>query len=192
MRYKSLYFDTEKFDLYRLHQNGKLNRYKVRIREYVETDVKFLETKFKTNKGRTVKTRREKSGDFDLEDIDYDFIDKHTQVPTRLLKPCLWVFYSRITLVNNSMTERVTLDLNLEFDNNTNKVGYKNIVIAEVKRDKLANDSMFSELLREAKIQNSGLSKYCIGLVSVYDNVKYNKMKPKILKLKKISRKYVS
>ena len=32
MQYKSLYFDTEDFNLYKIYHNGKLNRYKVRIK----------------------------------------------------------------------------------------------------------------------------------------------------------------
>ncbi len=50
MQYKSLYFDTADFNLYKIHHNGKLNRYKVRIREYSDTNTVFFETKFKNNK----------------------------------------------------------------------------------------------------------------------------------------------
>ncbi len=32
--YKTLYYDTPDLDLYRIHHNGKLNRYKFRTREY--------------------------------------------------------------------------------------------------------------------------------------------------------------
>src|SRR5687767_7859268 len=56
-RYETLYFDTADFQLYLCHQNGKLNRYKVRFRRYVESDVSYFEVKLKNNKGRTIKTR---------------------------------------------------------------------------------------------------------------------------------------
>lgn len=41
-RYETLYFDTEDFQLYLKHQNGKLNRYKIRFRKYVESGLNFL------------------------------------------------------------------------------------------------------------------------------------------------------
>ena len=56
-RYKTLYFDTEDLDLYLRHHAGQLNRYKIRHRTYVESNLGFLEVKFKNNKGRTVKNR---------------------------------------------------------------------------------------------------------------------------------------
>ncbi|MGK0279252.1 MAG: hypothetical protein ACI9RU_002028, partial [Litorivivens sp.] len=52
-RYKTLYFDTPDLDFYHLHQNGKKNRHKVRSRKYLDSDLCFLEVKFKNNKGRT-------------------------------------------------------------------------------------------------------------------------------------------
>src|SRR6476620_1200607 len=38
-RYKTLYFDTENFKLYNEHHSGKLNRYKIRHRTYVESNL---------------------------------------------------------------------------------------------------------------------------------------------------------
>src|SRR4051812_18873006 len=55
--YKTLYYDTSDLALYNKHHNGKLNRYKIRHRTYVESDTGFLEVKFKNNKGRTIKNR---------------------------------------------------------------------------------------------------------------------------------------
>jgi len=57
--YKTLYYDTKEFSLYTKHHNGQLNRYKIRHRTYQETGDGFLEVKFKTNKGRTIKRRIE-------------------------------------------------------------------------------------------------------------------------------------
>src|SRR5438105_3236213 len=59
-RYKTLYYDTTKLNLYIKHHNGELNRYKIRHRSYVESDIGFLEVKFKNNKGRTIKDRIKK------------------------------------------------------------------------------------------------------------------------------------
>jgi len=54
--YESLYFDDSVFSFFKDHHNGKTNRFKVRIRKYVESDLFFLEVKHK-NKGRTDKKR---------------------------------------------------------------------------------------------------------------------------------------
>ena len=54
--YQTLYFDTADFGYYLDHHNGVGNRFKVRIRNYVESDLFFLEVKNKY-KGRTDKKR---------------------------------------------------------------------------------------------------------------------------------------
>ena len=45
--YKTVYYDTADNKMYMAHQNGKLNRYKVRHRTYLSTNVEFLEVKYK-------------------------------------------------------------------------------------------------------------------------------------------------
>ena len=55
--YKSLYFDTEDRKFYNDHHNQRVNRYKVRYREYVDSGLVFLEIKCKNNKGKTIKKR---------------------------------------------------------------------------------------------------------------------------------------
>ena len=55
--YRSLYFDTPDFRLYNMHVNGRADRYKVRSREYTDSQLSFLEVKHKTNKDRTIKDR---------------------------------------------------------------------------------------------------------------------------------------
>ncbi|MCK4630938.1 MAG: VTC domain-containing protein, partial [Bacteroidales bacterium] len=44
--YSNLYFDTPEFNMYSVHHNRQLNRYKVRFREYVDSGIVFLEVKF--------------------------------------------------------------------------------------------------------------------------------------------------
>ena len=51
--YRSLYFDTEDFQFYHQHHNGKTNRNKVRFREYIASGLTFLEVKHKNNKEKT-------------------------------------------------------------------------------------------------------------------------------------------
>ena len=53
--YKSLYFDTNARKFYIDHHNSRVNRNKIRFREYVDSGLTFLEVKLKNNKGRTIK-----------------------------------------------------------------------------------------------------------------------------------------
>ncbi len=53
--YQTLYFDTTDFALYTQHHNGNLNRHKVRCRKYVDSNLCYLEVKFKTNKRKPSK-----------------------------------------------------------------------------------------------------------------------------------------
>ena len=55
--YQTEYFDNDNKTLFKNHQNGKLNRYKIRFRDYIESKKTFLEVKFKNNKKRTIKSR---------------------------------------------------------------------------------------------------------------------------------------
>ena len=55
--YKSLYYDTEDWKFYLDHHNGRVNRNKIRFREYVGSKLTFLEIKLKNNKGKTIKKR---------------------------------------------------------------------------------------------------------------------------------------
>lgn len=53
--YHTQYFDTDDYRFYHQHHNRKLIRYKVRRRNYVDSDTMYLEVKFKNNKCKTTK-----------------------------------------------------------------------------------------------------------------------------------------
>ena len=55
--YRTTYYDTPQLAHYLAHHNGRLNRFKIRKRTYVESASSYLEVKFKDNRGRTTKTR---------------------------------------------------------------------------------------------------------------------------------------
>ena len=57
MPYYTLYYDTERCDMYLEHLRGRKTRQKIRIRAYEHSGVSFLEVKNKNNKGRTAKKR---------------------------------------------------------------------------------------------------------------------------------------
>ena len=55
--YRSRYFDTPRLDSYLAAAHRRQRRYKVRIRSYVDTDLRFLEVKTRGRRGTTVKQR---------------------------------------------------------------------------------------------------------------------------------------
>lgn len=186
-RYESLYFDTPGFDLFHHHRRGKLNRYKVRIRKYVESELNFFEVKFKNNKGRTIKDRvKQKVIDGSIQDKAEGLLKEKTSLVPNSLEPKLWVNYSRITLVNKHSPERVTLDLNLHFKNNDTLKNVENLVIAEVKQDKTVA-SPFIRLMRKHHVREGSISKYCFGVISLFEKIKHNNFKPKLISLKKVT-----
>lgn len=185
--YRTLYYDTTELKLYTGHHSGKLNRYKIRQRSYVETDTAYLEVKFKSNKGRTIKERIKNLKVSDTwSENEIAFLEKKLPFDPMTLKPCLWVNYSRITLVNKQSAERVTIDLGLNFASDTDEQRFDNLVIAEVKQEK-RQVSRFLEVMKELKIKQGSISKYCLGVAVMIKGVKRNNFKESIQSLKNIT-----
>lgn len=184
-RYESLYFDTQNFDLYHSHHRGRVNRFKIRFRKYVESELHFFEIKFKNNKGRTIKDRvKQNQIDNCIKDNAEFLLKAKTPLQASHLEAKLWVNYSRITLVNKYSPERVTIDLNLNFKNPLQDKFIPNLVIAEVKQDK-AKASPFIKLMKKNHIREGSISKYCFGVISLFDSIKHNNFKPNLILLKK-------
>ena len=185
-RYESLYFDTKNFDLYYNHHRGRPNRFKIRFRKYVESELHFFEVKFKNNKGRTIKDRviQSKIDGLITDSAETLLKDKTTFLPDNL-EAKIWVNYSRITFVNNNSPERVTIDLDLTFKNDEHAKTIHNLVIAEVKQDK-AIISTFIKLMKKNHVREGSLSKYCYGIVTLFEKIKHNNFKPNLILLKKI------
>lgn len=187
-RYKTLYFDSADFILYRRHQAGAANRYKVRSREYVETGTTFLELKHKTNKKRTQK-QRILTDDF-LRVIDRpssDFLRARCPHNIDALYGRLFSYYSRITLVSRHSAERVTIDLDLSFEWEDRRKLLTNVAIVEIKRAPHAANSPAAQQLRQRHIRPTRFSKYCIGVTQIYPDVKHNNFKPQLRLLDKLS-----
>lgn len=185
-RYKTLYYDTEQLNLYLKHHNGELNRYKIRHRTYVESEIGFLEVKFKSNKGRTIKDRiKKKEVPFEWGVDTALFLNDMLPFDASVLKPVIWVNYSRITLVNKTCAERLTLDLNLEFIKNDRSKDMGSIVIAEVKQEK-RTASPFLKVMKKHHVREGSISKYCMGIALTSTAVKKNNFKEKLLTLNSI------
>lgn len=182
--YQTVYYDTNDLVLYNQHHSGKLNRYKIRKRTYLESDLSYLEIKFKDNKGRTTKNRIKLSKN-GVDDLAEQFIKNETNIDPKSLKPSVQIDYNRITFVNKNYPERITIDLNLTLSKDGNTRTFSNLVIAEVKQEVMIS-TPFTELMKEYRIKEGGISKYCFGISNLVEDVKKNNFKEnnqKIIKL---------
>lgn len=187
-RYRTIYFDTADFLLYHRHHAGALNRYKVRSREYVDTNKNFLEVKHKTNKSRTVKSRvMTESLTREISSTTDEFLYENYPLDVYALQPQIQNRYKRITLVSKSSLERLTIDLELNFKNDARQMSLDGLVIAEVKQARFSQDSPFVQLMRKNGMRPTGFSKYCIGTSLLYPHLKSNNFKRHQMLVKKLS-----
>lgn len=186
--YESLYFDDNEFSFFKDHHNGRTNRFKVRFRKYVESNLTFLEIKHKF-KGRTHKSR------IKVDEIPTELMLHHKEfiesiiIDGNKLNPVMWNSFHRVTLVNKTENERLTLDFNLSFKWDDHLQDFNNLIIAELKQENVNRNSAFFALMKEKGIRPYRLSKYCIGSIELYggSKLKFNNFKKKLLKLKKIN-----
>jgi PIN domain nuclease of toxin-antitoxin system len=185
--YRSQYFDTENFNLYLNHQNSKLNRFKIRQRKYLVSDLSFFEIKYKSNKGRTIK-KRIKIKDLS-ESLDQNlkkYLEDNTPYSADEFKASIINNFSRITLVHKTNKERITIDQNLNYQYANKNIDLAFLAIAEVKREGFAK-SDFIDILKKHRIYPQSMSKYCIGTLLLNRHLKYNRFKEKLLTLNKIA-----
>jgi hypothetical protein len=184
--YRSLYLDTDGLQHYRDHHNQRSFRHKVRFREYLGSDLVFLEVKRKTGQGRTDKVRMRVEGiPAQLSEEQSAFVAKATGRREEL-HPSLWNHFTRYTLVHRERPERLTLDVGLRFSATGDERPLGDIVVAELKQERADRGSPFARVMRERGIRPAGMSKYCIGMLLLGQPVKYNAFKPVLLMLDRI------
>jgi len=188
--YRSLYFDTVDRQMYLRYLYGRKTRQKVRTRTYISSGQTFLEIKRKNNHGRTKKKRMEipqcEYADFSHDTNAVNYLEAKSWYKVSDLQPTLNTTFSRITLVNDSMTERLTIDRNLSFNESLSLDG---IVIIEIKQDGLTS-SVAKQRLHSLKVQDYRISKYCIGTALTNPNLPHNRFNIKIRYIEKLQRQW--
>jgi len=185
--YQTLYYDTTSFDLYYGHVTHRADVFKVRSREYKDTELSYLEVKHKNRKQWTEKSRiRIPHQTGCLSNVFDSFLEVHNPFSSRDLKPKLWNVFKRITLVDNRNSERLTIDIDLRFFNEINELSLDGIVVAEVKQNQKSTVSVFKDQMRHQGIRPLGFSKYCFGVSQFYSDVKKNTQKRKMLLINKL------
>lgn len=185
-RYETLYYDTPDYNLFSKHHNGQTNRYKIRLRRYVESDLNFFEVKFKNNKGRTIKTRVPTNNlDQRISGTSEQLLTDTTGIDPAHMEAKLWVNYNRITLVNKFDEERITIDIDLEVKNGDDRVGFDGLVIVEAKQAR-PHETPFIKMLHNMRIREGGTSKYCLAVSKLVPGIKKNNFKPDLITIQKI------
>ena len=92
--------------------------------------------------------------------------------------------------MNKGKTERLTIDTNLRFHNivtdNVRSMG--DIVIIELKRDGMMPSPILGKLL-QLRIHPHGFSKYVIGSAFTNDDLRRNRIKPRLHSIERFMNK---
>jgi hypothetical protein len=183
--YQTRYYDTPGLTMFYDHHNGKLIRYKVRHREYVESRLGFLEVKLRSNKGRIIKDRIKYQNQNDQ--AFARFIEKYTPYNPANLKCTVVNHFNRFTLVDHELRERVTTDFNISFTARERNISLNGLVIIEIKQARTDKTSLIYQALKKNNIRPSSFSKYCVGISLLNKESKTNNFKETLLQINKLS-----
>ena len=191
--YHTTYYDTDDYEMYRMHHAGRCVREKIRVRTYLDNGATFLEVKNKNNHGRTKKKRITVGGvdslQGEIENVA-PFLGKHAWYTLEQVSPVIENWFNRITLVNFGKTERLTIDFNLKFHHlkSDGRDSLQRVAVIELKRDGNV-PSPALDILRDTRIKRSGFSKYCIGSALTHKGLKRNNFKERLTMIDKMENK---
>ena len=188
--YDTRYFDDAERSAYFDHHQGVRKRMKVRVRNYTDSHLCFVEVKVKGQRDMTEKFRLpyDPTALHHLSPEACDFAsatyaDQYGKPFRYQLAPALDVRYRRITLVARTGGERLTIDTDLRFSTPTATLATgTGVFIVETKS---ANGRGFADLLLRAAHERptKHCSKYCIGMAALGEVSRYNHFLPAMRKL---------
>ena len=188
--YDTRYFDDAERSAYYEHHQGKRRGFKVRVRNYVDAGLCFLEVKVKGQRGMTEKYRMP----YDLAQLacltpdatafaQDTYSRQYDKAFDYALRPSLDVRYQRMTLVARAGGERMTIDTDLCFQSeNRSFASGTGVFIVETKS---ANGRGLADRLLRTKGERptKRCSKYCIGMAATGQVSRYNRFLPTLRKL---------
>ena len=163
-QYRTLYFDTPGYRHFNDHQRDQFLRSKVRYREYVGSDLVFLEVKRKTGRGRTTKVRkRVPTMEMEMPAAHLAYVKRacDTNEPHA---PQLMNSFHRLTFVHRERRERLTIDTGVGFEREGARAVLGPYCITELKQQEGDPISPFIALMERFGHKPTGMSKYCVGL----------------------------
>lgn len=182
-RYNSSYFDTADYNLYLKHHNKRKVRFKIRLREYLDSQIRFAEIKIKGKNGLTEKFRKSlppnETGEKEIQQL---LISNAHELPN--IRQSIAISYNRKTLFHKKLNQRITLDTNICFSENGIEKLIPNMAILEIKYSgaKQNSKTSFNQIIHKFE---RNFSKYCIGVALLHPEIKQNNF---LFTLKKIIR----
>jgi hypothetical protein len=175
--YQSVYFDTPDLLTYRQHLQNNRRRFKVRTRTYVDSGECMLEVKVQGCRSATIKHRRMHPVDerFELGGDACRFVAAHAGAPhdPARLRPVLLTSYHRLTLVDLSGGVRITCDADLMCRSGDRWIeGLRDRLLIETKST--GPQSALAHVFHDLGLRSTALSKYCLGLSMLADNLRAN------------------
>jgi hypothetical protein len=172
-KYTTEYFDTLDHDMFYQHQYNNPLRYKIRKRRYNNEHSTWLEIKKKIN-GKMHKYRTFNPSHSEVK----SFIGSNSHYSHNELNTMMFVYYERITLMHKTLPTKITIDINMKVGDGVYWIPFDNLMILELKSNKKNNSDILKILESNCFIQCS-ISKYCVGMVTLYPNLKEKAVKHK-------------
>jgi VTC domain len=188
--YDTCYFDSPELECYRDHHRGRRQRVKVRIRNYRDTNICFVEVKLKDKRGETIKRRLAhdpaRCRELDVRAIEFVkscYRELYRKEFPYTLVPAVDMSYQRVTLVAKDGGERMTIDTKLRFTSgNAVKLVDEDKFIVETKSSN--GNGIADKVLRSLhRHPSKHCSKYCTAAAALKTDVKANNFKMVMRKL---------
>jgi VTC domain len=188
--YETCYFDSLELECYKDHHRGRRCRAKVRIRNYIDSDMCFVEVKLKDKRGETIKRRlaHERLSARYLDSRALEFVNSCFRKQYRKdfpydLKRALDMRYKRVTLVAKEGGERMTIDNQLVFMNSNASCPVDgDVFVVETKSSN--GNGIADKVLRSLhRHPTKHCSKYCAGIAALREDVTSNNFLPVLRKL---------
>ncbi len=166
--YATTYHDTPARRLYRDTAHRRPQRFKVRLREYIDSGLWMLEVKTKNGRGRTVKHRMNVAGfstppqtaHGPLTDEMVAAIDGVLDTDlTMLLEPALRIDFQRTTLLTDAGASRCTIDIGLRGTDPHGRAVAPDMIVIETKSADRASE--IDRWLWAHGTRPARMSKYC-------------------------------
>jgi hypothetical protein len=120
-------------------------------------------------------------------DKEIDFLKSMYSIDAEELAKVLDVSYRRITLISKSMQEKITIDFDLKYKQDSKANTVQKLVIAEVKQSRYTRRSPFVSVLRSYNVKQVSLSKYALGVTMLSLCEKDNAYRHKVKLVEKIT-----
>jgi VTC domain len=182
--YDTRYFDGPSVESYHFHHQGRRRRCKVRIRNYVDAALSYIEVKLKDKRGSTVKMRKRCTpARYDgmpaelAEFVNTCHRDLYGDPLPYELGPSLDMSYRRITLVARDGGERMTIDGGISFARGGERRAIDDGLFIVETKSRNGNglaDRVFRRLHRHPA---NRCSKYCVGLAMTEAGIRCNKFR---------------